>query len=360
MSFSNWLAAPFLKELSGKQLYEVMLAIKEGGVTGECECYVENGNAFVLHFVEGQPTSDKAKIAEILKRKSIVCAWMPGKTGLSAKPDRLATERDAAVRADFATLMAELGAFAADNHWLILLHQADIVASSEQSDASGANLATALVAQINGTFREMTRDKTLQRFSLDFGGTRFGFETLGGSWSAVYRLHEAHQAEARSCTTRLRELLAPHAANEGVFAIKSAAVEQADAKYCLVRPQTYQKIETDFRAWAEKLEAPWDSFWFQYDGDIIFSVEKRGEGQQQIGGAFAELNHLVRGGFERLTGKPASNFVLYADEITLWCDFFEKGFWATRFADDKTGYRRSAEQAARHGWGLAEKAFTRK
>lgn len=356
MSFANWLAAPFLKELSGKQLYDVMVAIKEGGVTGECECYVENGNAFVLHFVDGQPISGRDKVAQVLKRPSIVCAWMPGKTGAAAQTD----DRIASLKRDVAAVLAGSTAFAADDHWLIVLRQAEVIASSERTDASGSNLATALVAQINGTFRDITCDRPLQRFSLDFGGTRFGFETLGGSWSAVYRLHEARQTEARDCTQALKDLLKPHAAQEAAYLMRSEATEHVDAKYCMVRPQAYQRIESEVREWIPQLDVPWDCVWLQYDSDVVFSVEKRGEAQQQIGGAFAELNQLVRSGFERLTSTPASNFVLYADELTLWCDFYELGFWATRFADDKNGYRRSAEQIARYGWSQAEKALRRK
>lgn len=362
MSFSAWLSAPFLKELSGKQLYEVMLAIKDGGITGECECYVENGNAFVLHFIEGQPTADKAKVAEILKRKSIVCAWMPGKTSGSgiSKALTTTTDRFAEIRAAIEPLLNNHGLFTSDDRWLILLHQTDIIVSSERSDASGGGLATALVAQINGSFRDITQQKHLQRFSLDFAGTRFGFESVGGAFSVVYRSHQSRQQETKQCTSDIRRILAEHAAKTEAFTMRSVVNERSDAKYCLVRPQIYQKIEADFRKWVETLRVPWDCFWFQYDSDITYAAPRHGEAQQEIGGAFAQLNTLVRQGFERLTGNQARNFVLYADGLTLWCDFFDKGFWATRFSDDKIGFRRSAEEAAHKGWSYAERAFTKK
>ncbi len=364
-SFDSWLSAPFLKELSGKALYDMMVAIRTGSVTGEVECYVEQGQAYVLRFEDGQPAFDKAKVAEVLKRPSVVCAWMPGKAAGRGIAESLARDRG---ESTLDTVIGDIGSRAQDllgtrevfsrpDHWLLLLHGTEVVFATDTSGAAGANLATGLVAQINAGFRDITHDKPLQRFSLDFEGTRFGFQTFAGSWSVVYRSRGDDQGELLDAVGALRDVIDSADLVEPESAMKSLAADRNETEYCLVRPRLYKEVGRQFRDWFESIGEPWDCFWFQYDDVIIYREPRNDEGQQEKNSAFAQLIDLIRQGFERLTNQRASNFVLYADGATVWCDFFEHGFWATRYADDKNGYRRTAEQAANTGWQLVEETF---
>ena len=151
----------------------------------------------------------------------------------------------------------------------------------------------------------------------------------------------------------MESVVVAHDDGSDLAGLTSRAVERVEAEYCMVRPRSYREVETRFREWFDHVDAPWDCFWFRFEDPVIFTAPRRDEGFQERNGALAQVNNLVRQGFERLTGQSATNFVLYADEVTIWCDFFAEGFWATRFADDKTGYRGLAAEAAEKGWQIA-------
>ncbi|RMF15875.1 MAG: hypothetical protein D6761_07150 [Candidatus Dadabacteria bacterium] len=349
--YESWLQAPFLQPFHGKAFYELLKAIRDGAVTGEAECAISGGQVRVLHFQDGKPTGQRETIAALVREPQIVVAWMPGKT---ARDDSATLVNRSAI-VDLIQRQCS-GIADGESGWLQVYYGNERLYA--QGDAGTAGFASGLVAQINGTFREIVADQTLRRFSLSSPVSRFGYESLGGSYSAFYRCAPEEQADMLTRLDTLRSDLSEMSTYSGPFEMRSSAGGPGEAEYCLIRPSLYQKLDAAILNQLEETDLPWSAFWLQGDAGITWQHRRGTDPMQQRADPFEALVELVRQAFADDSGGP-SDMVLYTNALTIWCDLFDEGFWAIRLDDAEQGFRRRTSALAARVHRMMRRAFSR-
>lgn len=358
-NFESWLSAPFLKKLAAQQVYDLMVSIKEIQASGVLECAIDNGGVRNISFRLGKPLSGREQISEILQLADIVVAWMPQSADRGAAKSGPKDGEDPLkrLRERIQGVFSECNITPTSDRWLAVVEKADIFANSQgTNDFSGGSILTGMVAQINGAFADVLRNKPLHRFTLDCGGLRMGYEALGGDWTTLYRVPAEHQNNAVNCTKRLREVLADRIQG-APFAVHSRVTERQRGTYAMVRPQWYRQLERALRSDLKETENSWSHIWFKHGGTFVYSMDNHGDSKQEIDGALEQLLSLIRDAFEPLVGSPTRNLVLHAQGTTIWVDFTDNGFWATRFDSNDIMFRSTAERLATLGLDRIRNAF---
>lgn len=358
-TFDRWVQAPFLQQLNGRQLFDLLQSIHRGHYSGVAECALEDGRVSVLRFDDGTPLAERDEVSRLVGRDSVVVAWMPGRSEARSGEDTLSRERTERNR-DLAELVRQTVTRDLpdldDKGWIAFLDRDELLAAA--GGQVGLRSVTGLVAQVNGVFGDVLRDRPLSRFNLDFHGERFGFQRIDGERSLLYRKpRSVEQKRFQQTLNELRETLLQSSGGANEYDLRSNASVRRETSYAMLRPQLYRRIDRAIRARFAEFGTEWDHIWFQRQPRVVYSMPRDGHSQQEIDSSLAQLLGLVRQGFEPLVGTPAANLVLHAPGATIWCDFFAQGFWATRFDQEGVVFRSVAEEVAQGGWFIVEQLF---
>lgn len=329
----------------------MMVTIRDRQISGIMECAVDNGGVFSVMFHGGKPITSRDRIAQVLNRDSVVVAWMPHSDAeISARRNAGAGDsEDDRLRRRLQEAMAGHAVFADKSGWFSVVRKTEIFALSlGQEDFSGGGILTGLVAQVNGAFADVLRNKPLVRFTLDCGGARLGYEALGGEWTTLYKVPADRQGDAVACTRQIRKILGERTGGE-LYAVQSRLTDRLKSTYAMFRPQWYRQLERSLRRELKEADTAWSHIWFKFSANFVYSMSLEGEANQEVDGSLEQLLRLIRQAFEPLGLGIACNLVLHSTGTTIWTDFFPEGFWATRFDGDTVTLRSTAGRIASLG-----------
>lgn len=344
---SQWIGSPFLRELSGSDLFQVLTVIKQEEVSGEMELSVSAGAVEMLHFTEGRPLEPRDKVVALCKRDNLVVAWMPGKVrtvrdaGAETGSSTLPPQPDLAER--LRKLLATRPQFGEAGAWVVVARRSEVVARSTESAIEGVQSLVGLVAEINGTFRAVLDEQPLARVCVAFPEWRAGFTMLGGPWMLLYRIPTRSQSDFNALTDEIRGLLRESGQDLDAepHRIVSHLGSERQTEYVKFRPKVYEPLQRSIQRSMTMREHTWTSTWFRGAGDTIVSVVPReGEPRQELDGDFEALVQAVRGPFASVIGAEPLDMVLHAAGTTIWCVFDEDGaFVANRFDTREVIYK---------------------
>lgn len=328
----NWIRAPFLRELSGKDLFGVLSVIKREQATGAMELAISAGVVEMLHFQGGKPVEGAEKVAALCRRDSLVVAWMPGK--VSAQRDEATLPPTPTLEQELADALRIRPSFRDGEAWAVIARHTEVVAQSSNAIA-GLRSIVGLVAEINGTYSTLFDGRHVERACIAFSRHRYGMALLGGPWMLVYRIAPEQQADLNAVAEAARGALARGARDNGgdVLRLVSTAGSSRQTEYVRFRPRVFDPLQRAIQSRLTMREHTWVKTWFRPEGqNVVAIVPREGEPKQEIDGDFEALVTAVSGDFAKVAGEAPIDMVLHADGSTLWVVFGGQGsFIANRF-----------------------------
>ena len=345
----TWIGAPFLREISGQDLFQVLTVIKQEQASGTMELAISAGVVEMLHFEEGKPREGNEKIAVLCRRDALVVAWMPGRPKTPAGRDEDTLPPTPTLEDALHKALQTAPAFRSGAAWAVVTRRTEIVACSSEQ-IPGLQSIVGLVAEINGTFSRLLDERHLERACIATNEHRYGMSLLGGPWMVVYRIAPDHQADLNDTVEAVRDVLRHGAADVGedAFRIASRAGSKRQTEYVRFRPRLYEPLQRSIQQSLALREHTWVQTWFRPEGQSVVAIVPRsGEPRQELDGDFEALVAAVTGDFGRVVGHRPVDMVLHADGSTLWCVFgTDGGFIANRFDTRELIYKWLAHDLA--------------
>lgn len=345
----TWIGAPFLRELSGQDLYHVLTVIKQERASGTMELAISAGVVEMLHFDEGKPQEGSEKIAALCRRGALVVAWMPGRPRAHAGQDENTLPPTPTLEDALHQALQTAAAFRSGEAWAVVTRRTEVVARSNEQ-IPGLQSIVGLVAEVNGTFSRLLDERHLERACIATVDHRYGMALLGGPWMVVYRITPGHQADLNDTVEAARRVLHDGAANigEDAFRIASRAGSKRQTEYVRFRPRLYEPLQRSIQQALALRERTWVQTWFRPEGQSVVAIVPRSsDPRQEIDGDFEALVAAVTGDFGRVVGERPVDMVLHADGATLWCVFgADGGVIANRFDTRELIYKWLAHDLA--------------
>lgn len=344
-----WIGAPFLRELSGQDLFRVLGVVKQEHASGTMELAVSAGVVEMLHFDEGRPREASEKIAALCRRDALVVAWMPGRPKVRHDQDEETMPPAPTLEEALNAALRTGAAFRSESAWAVVTRRTEIVARSSDQ-IPGLQSIVGLVAEVNGTFSRLLDERHVERACIATVGHRYGMALLGGPWMVVYRIAPDHQADLNATVEAVRDVLRGGAADIGsdAFRIASKLGSRRQTEYVRFRPRLYEPLQRSIQQALTLREHTWVQTWFRPEGQsVVAIVPRHGEPRQEIDGDFEALVSAVTGDFGRVIGDRPVDMVLHADGATIWCVFgADGGFIANRFDTRELIYKWMAHDLA--------------
>ncbi len=317
------LTAPFLREVSGQELYQYLQAIHTSELTGQMECAVNKGvggAVSVLDFDAGRPAQGKSVVAALVHAQEIVMAWMPGKTKRQGVADEVGLEPTMAAIIDQVFTEPEQG-------WCSVIADQTLVAQTSSNMQLSLSAFVGLLAELNGSFSELLGSEGNTSIDIGTNSYRIGFEYLGGPYRLLYKVRRADQIRIPALVTTLRKVPVVFSAHQSAADVLiSAATELTwETEYFEFRPDAYRNLKHSIVEHLAISGVVWEEIWLKYRNPTIFYMHKDGESNQQFSGAMHSLMHTISDEFATLVGEKPDDFVIRGGRYTMWCNLGKNG-----------------------------------